>query len=89
MKTFHDAATTHYIRSSQMFHTNLLHSPALFLVSKTDPGKLGHFLTMLYEYNILFFIFLVGSVTSNQRVRENWESNGIEVNAESKNKDIF
>lgn len=37
MKTFHEAATQHYIRSSQMFHTNFVHSPALFFVSKTDP----------------------------------------------------
>ncbi|CAO1333161.1 unnamed protein product [Diamesa hyperborea] len=37
LKTFHDAATQHYIRSSQMFHTNLCHAPALFFVSKTDP----------------------------------------------------
>jgi len=37
MKTFHDAATTHYIRSSQMFHSTLVKSPALFLLSKTDP----------------------------------------------------
>lgn len=37
MKTFHDAATTHYIRSSQLFHTNLCRAPALFLLSKSDP----------------------------------------------------
>lgn len=37
MKAFHEPATSHYIRSSQMFHTNLLRCPALFLVSKTDP----------------------------------------------------
>lgn len=37
MKTFHDAATMHYIRSSQMFHSTLVKSPALFLLSKTDP----------------------------------------------------
>ena len=37
LKTFHEAATQHYIRSSQMFHTNLCHAPALFFVSKTDP----------------------------------------------------
>jgi len=37
MKTFHEAATQHYIRSSQMFHTNFVHAPALFFVSKTDP----------------------------------------------------
>lgn len=37
MKTFQEAATQHYVRSSQMFHTNFCHSPALFLLSKTDP----------------------------------------------------
>lgn len=37
MKAFHEPATSHYIRSSQMFHTNLLRCPALFLTSKTDP----------------------------------------------------
>lgn len=36
LKTFYEAATQHYIRSSQMFHTNLCHAPALFFVSKTD-----------------------------------------------------
>lgn len=37
MKTFHEAATSHYIRSSQLFHTNLCHAPALFLLSRSDP----------------------------------------------------
>lgn len=37
MKTFHETATRHYIRSSQLFHTNIVHAPALFFVSKTDP----------------------------------------------------
>ncbi|KAJ0172553.1 hypothetical protein K1T71_011692 [Dendrolimus kikuchii] len=37
MKTFHDAATIHYIRSSQLFHTTLCRAPALFLLSKSDP----------------------------------------------------
>nr|CAD7428910.1 unnamed protein product [Timema monikensis] len=37
MRTFHNAATQHYIRSSQMFYTNLVRAPALFLLSKTDP----------------------------------------------------
>lgn len=37
LKTFHDTATVHYIRSSQMFHFSLVTAPALFLVSKTDP----------------------------------------------------
>lgn len=37
LKTFHDTATVHYIRSSQMFHFTLIPAPALFLVSKTDP----------------------------------------------------
>lgn len=37
MRTFQEAATKHYVRSSQMFHTNFVHAPALFIVSKTDP----------------------------------------------------
>lgn len=37
LKTFHDTATVHYIRSSQMFHFSLVTAPALFLVSKSDP----------------------------------------------------
>lgn len=37
MKTFHDVATQHYIRSSQMFHGTMVRSPALFLLSKNDP----------------------------------------------------
>lgn len=37
LKTFQEAATQHYVRSSQMFHTNFCHAPALFFVSKTDP----------------------------------------------------
>lgn len=37
LRTFHEAATQHYIRSSQMFHTNFVQAPALFVVSKTDP----------------------------------------------------
>lgn len=37
LRTFHEAATQHYVRSSQMFHTNYVHAPALFFVSKTDP----------------------------------------------------
>lgn len=37
MKTFDKVATTHYIRSSQMFHTNLVTAPAQFFISKSDP----------------------------------------------------
>lgn len=37
LKTFHTAATVHYIRSSQLFHTNLCRAPALFLLSASDP----------------------------------------------------
>lgn len=37
MKAFQDAATRHYVRSSQMFHTNACRAPALFLLSKSDP----------------------------------------------------
>ena len=36
MKAFHKQATQYYIRSSQLFHTNIVHSPALFIMSKTD-----------------------------------------------------
>jgi predicted alpha/beta hydrolase family esterase len=40
MRTFYDGATCHYIRSSQMFHSSMVRSPALFLMSKRDPiGK--------------------------------------------------
>lgn len=59
MKTFDKVATAHYVRSSQMFHTNLVRSPAIMFVSKKDP---------------------IGAISSNQRVRENWESNGVKVN---------
>lgn len=58
MKTFDKVATCHYVRGSQMFHTNIIHTPALFFLSKTDP---------------------VGAEASNQRVRENWERNGMKV----------
>lgn len=37
MKSFHQVATVHYMRSSQQFHRNLCRAPALFLISKTDP----------------------------------------------------
>lgn len=37
MKAFHEPATSHYIRSSQMFHSTLVKKPALFLLSRTDP----------------------------------------------------
>ncbi|CAG9782486.1 unnamed protein product [Diatraea saccharalis] len=37
MKKFHETATIHYIRSSQLFHTTLCRAPALFLLSKSDP----------------------------------------------------
>ncbi|KAL7738125.1 hypothetical protein ACLKA6_006470 [Drosophila palustris] len=37
MKTFHNQATIHYMRSSQMFHSTLLKVPALFFVSENDP----------------------------------------------------
>ncbi|XP_059481534.1 transmembrane protein 53 [Neocloeon triangulifer] len=40
MRTFYDGATCHYIRSSQMYHSSMVRTPALFLVSKRDPiGK--------------------------------------------------
>ncbi|XP_053966686.1 uncharacterized protein LOC128868524 isoform X2 [Anastrepha ludens] len=37
MKTFHNQATIHYMRSSQMFHSTLVKQPALFFVSENDP----------------------------------------------------
>lgn len=37
LKTFHEQATTHYIRSSQIFHSTLVKAPALFFLSKNDP----------------------------------------------------
>ncbi|KAI4485754.1 hypothetical protein M0804_006243 [Polistes exclamans] len=37
MKAFYKQSTQYYLRSSQMFHTNLIRSPALFFVSNTDP----------------------------------------------------
>ncbi|KAH8305908.1 hypothetical protein KR018_003203 [Drosophila ironensis] len=36
LKTFHNQATIHYMRSSQMFHSTLLKAPALFFVSDND-----------------------------------------------------
>ncbi|XP_065345899.1 transmembrane protein 53 [Cloeon dipterum] len=40
MRTFYEGATQHYIRSSQMYHSSMVRTPALFLVSKRDPiGK--------------------------------------------------
>ncbi|KAL7302884.1 uncharacterized protein LOC106653986 [Trichogramma pretiosum] len=55
MKAFHKQATQYWIRSSQLFHLNLVRSPALFIVSDTDP---------------------VGSLESNMRVKESWDSLG-------------
>ncbi|KQS63028.1 transmembrane protein 53 isoform X3 [Drosophila erecta] len=37
LKTFHNQATIHYMRSSQMFHSTLVKAPALFFVSENDP----------------------------------------------------
>ncbi|XP_066602494.1 uncharacterized protein l(2)k09913 [Prorops nasuta] len=37
MKTFYKQATQYYVRSSQLFHSTIVHAPALFLVSNTDP----------------------------------------------------
>ncbi|GLV35266.1 lethal (2) k09913 [Carabus blaptoides fortunei] len=37
LKTFDKVATVHYVRASQMFHTNFVKAPALFFVSKADP----------------------------------------------------
>lgn len=37
MRTFDVVATRHYVRASQMFHTNLIKCPAQIFISKTDP----------------------------------------------------
>lgn len=37
MRTFHEPATSHYIRASQMFQSTLVKKPALLLVSNGDP----------------------------------------------------
>lgn len=37
MKTFYTSATSHYIRSSQLFHSPPCAAPALFLLSRSDP----------------------------------------------------
>lgn len=58
LKTFYKQSTQYYVRSSQLFHTNLVRTPALFLISNTDP---------------------VGSVTSNMRVRDMWDTLGTKV----------
>lgn len=58
MSAFHNIATCHYIRASQMFYTTVIRSPALFFVSKTDP---------------------IGSMESNNRVRDSWRAIGIET----------
>lgn len=58
LKAFHEPATQHYIRASQMFYSTLISAPALMFCSKTDP---------------------VGAVSSNQRVRETWETKGMRV----------
>lgn len=56
MKAFHEPATSHYIRSSQMFHSTLVKKPALFFLSKSDP---------------------IGAVSTNEVLRQSWESLGI------------
>lgn len=58
LKTFHNQATVHYMRSSQMFHSTLLKAPALFFTSKND---------------------LIGPVSSNRAVSDNWEKAKIKV----------
>lgn len=37
MKKFHEPATSHYIRSSQIFHSTIVRKPALFFLSESDP----------------------------------------------------
>lgn len=57
MRRFHEVATQHYIRASQMFHHNIVRTPALMFVSHDDP---------------------VGSVSSNDSVRQDWLALDIE-----------
>lgn len=58
LKAFHNQATVHYMRSSQMFHSTLLKAPALFFTSKND---------------------LIGPISSNRAVSDNWERANIKV----------
>ncbi|XP_056631456.1 uncharacterized protein LOC130441692 [Diorhabda sublineata] len=37
LKKFNKSATVHYVRASQMYHTNIVHAPAQIFISKTDP----------------------------------------------------
>ncbi|XP_063832169.1 uncharacterized protein LOC135081379 [Ostrinia nubilalis] len=37
LKKFHDAATSHYLRASDLFHKTPCRAPALFLLSRSDP----------------------------------------------------
>ncbi|KAL0830000.1 hypothetical protein ABMA28_003458 [Loxostege sticticalis] len=37
LKKFHDAATSHYLRASELFHVSPCRAPALFLLSRSDP----------------------------------------------------
>lgn len=37
LNAFDKIATCHYVRASQMFHTNIVKAPALFFLSKSDP----------------------------------------------------
>lgn len=37
MKTFDKVATCHYVRASQLFHSDIVKAPALLFLSKTDP----------------------------------------------------
>lgn len=36
MKAFHNVATKHYMRATEVFHETPCRAPGLFLVSKTD-----------------------------------------------------
>lgn len=37
LKTFDKVATVHYVRASQMYHTNIVRAPAQIFISRTDP----------------------------------------------------
>ncbi|XP_076236496.1 transmembrane protein 53-like lethal (2) k09913 [Calliopsis andreniformis] len=52
LKTFHKQSTQYYIRASQLFQTTLVHSPALFFISKTDPiGTMSNNLRVRDQWN--------------------------------------
>ncbi|CAK9804922.1 Transmembrane protein 53 [Anthophora quadrimaculata] len=54
LKTFYKQSTQYYVQSSHMFHRNLVRTPALFLVSKTDPvGAIIHNMRVRDQWDTL------------------------------------